>query len=52
MSDSEWEILNRKALGAIRLSLTSTVAFNVSREKDQRLDGGTIEDVRETLGFK
>ena len=31
ISDSEWEILDRKALGAILLSLASTVVFNVSR---------------------
>jgi len=33
MSDGEWDILDQKALRAIRLSLASTVAFNVSREK-------------------
>jgi len=33
MTDGEWEVLDQKALGAIRLSLTSTVAFNISREK-------------------
>ena len=33
MSDGEWEILDRKALGAIQLFLALTVAFNVSREK-------------------
>ena len=33
MSNSEWEILDWKALGAIRLSPASTVTFNVSREK-------------------
>ena len=33
MSDSEWKILERNALGMIRLSLASMVAFNVSREK-------------------
>jgi len=44
MSDGEWEILDRKALGEIRLSLalTSTVAFNVSREK-------TTKDLMATL---
>lgn len=33
MMDREWEILDCKALGAIRLSLTQTVAFNISKEK-------------------
>jgi len=33
MSDGEWEILNRKTLGAIQLSQASKVAFNVSKEK-------------------
>ena len=42
MSDSEWEILDRKALGAIRLSLASTIASYVSREK-------TIKDLMTTL---
>jgi hypothetical protein len=31
--DEEWEILDRKALGAIRLSLETSVAFNISKEK-------------------
>jgi hypothetical protein len=33
MKDEEWEILDRKALGAIRLRLVVLVAFNISREK-------------------
>ena len=33
MKDEEWEILDRKALGMIRLSLAASVAFNISREK-------------------
>ena len=33
MADDDWDILYRKVLGAIRLSLTSIVAFNVYREK-------------------
>ena len=32
MDDDEWELLDRKALGAIHLSLTKSVAFNI---KDQ-----------------
>jgi hypothetical protein len=31
MKDEEWEILNRKALGMIRLSLAVLVAFNISK---------------------
>jgi hypothetical protein len=31
--DEEWEILDRKALGTIRLSLVASVAFNISKEK-------------------
>jgi hypothetical protein len=33
MKDEEWEILDRKALGTIRLSLEVSVAFNISKEK-------------------
>jgi hypothetical protein len=33
MKDKEWEILDRKALGMIRLSLAASVAFNISKEK-------------------
>ena len=33
MSNGEREILDRKSLGEIPLSLASTVAFNVSKEK-------------------
>ena len=33
MKDKEWEILDRKALGTIRLSLTASVTFNISKEK-------------------
>ena len=32
MTDTEWEILNRKALGTVRLCLTTLVAFNISKE--------------------
>jgi hypothetical protein len=30
--DEEWEILDRNALGMIRLSLAASVAFNISKE--------------------
>ena len=33
MKDEEWEILDRKALGTIWLSLAASVAFNISKEK-------------------
>jgi hypothetical protein len=33
MKDEEWEVLDRKALGTIRLSLAVSVAFNISKEK-------------------
>jgi hypothetical protein len=32
MKDEEWEILDRKALGTIWLSLAASVAFNISKE--------------------
>ena len=33
MKDEEWEILDRKALGMIGLSLAASMAFNISKEK-------------------
>ena len=33
MSDSDWMILDRKALATIRLSLTPQVAYNIAKEK-------------------
>jgi hypothetical protein len=33
MKDEEWEILDRKALGMIRLSLAASVTFNILKEK-------------------
>ena len=33
MTDPAWEILDRKALGSIRLCLAASVAFNISKEK-------------------
>ena len=33
MTDEEWEILDRKALGTIRLCLAASVDFNISKEK-------------------
>jgi hypothetical protein len=36
MKDEEWEILDRKALGTIRLSLAASMAFNISKEKTMK----------------
>ena len=36
MKDEEWEILDRKALGMIRLSLATLMAFNISKEKTMK----------------
>ncbi|KAK2996081.1 hypothetical protein RJ640_000862 [Escallonia rubra] len=33
MNESEWVLLDRKALATVRLSLTPQVAFNISKEK-------------------
>ena len=33
MIDEEWEFLDRKALGTIRLCLVALIAFNISKEK-------------------
>ena len=33
MKDSDWELLDRKALGTIRLSLSKSVAYNIKNEK-------------------
>jgi hypothetical protein len=36
MKDEEWEILDRKSLGMIRLILTASMAFNISNEKTMK----------------
>ena len=36
MKDEEWEVLDRKAMGTIRLCLASLVAFNILKEKNNR----------------
>lgn len=33
MTDADWEVLDRKALGTIRCSLSSSASFNISKEK-------------------
>jgi hypothetical protein len=42
MKDEEWEVLDIKALGTIWLSLTTSVAFNISKEK-------TMKDMMDAL---
>lgn len=42
MLDEDWEILDRKALGSIRLCLAQLVAFNITKEK-------TTQELMETL---
>jgi hypothetical protein len=42
MKDEEWEILDRKTLGTIRLSLAALVAFNILKEK-------TMKDLMDAL---
>ena len=34
MTATEWDILDRKALGTIRLCLAASVAFNISKEME------------------
>ena len=36
MKDEEWEVLDRKALGTIWLSLATLVAFNISKENKMK----------------
>ena len=38
MMDEEWEVLDRKALGTIRLCLASSVAFNISKKNNGGCD--------------
>ena len=33
MSNDEWDLLDRKALGSIQLCLAPSVAFNITKEK-------------------
>jgi hypothetical protein len=47
MKDEEWEILDRKALGMIRLSLEASVAFNISKEKPTKGFMGTLDKLCE-----
>jgi hypothetical protein len=42
MKDEEWEILDRKALGTIRLILAVSMSFNISKEK-------TMKDLMDVL---
>ena len=36
MKDREWEVLDRKALGTIWLSLAASMAFNILKEKTMK----------------
>jgi hypothetical protein len=45
MKDEEWDILDRKALGTIRLSLAASVAFNISKEKDNEGFDGCVGQI-------
>jgi hypothetical protein len=42
MKDKEWEVIDRKTLGIVRLYLVALVAFNFSKEK-------TMEDIMKEL---
>ena len=42
MSNEKWDLLDRKALGSIRLFLAPSVTFNITQAK-------TIEDLMKTL---
>ena len=42
MTDIEWDILDRKALGTIRMCLVTSITFNISKET-------TIERLMSTL---
>jgi hypothetical protein len=42
MKDEEWEVLDRKALGMIRLSLAASMDFNISKEKTTKGADGCI----------
>ncbi|MCO5574530.1 hypothetical protein L7F22_028317 [Adiantum nelumboides] len=37
MTDEAWKVLDRKALGTIRLSLASSVAFNIAKQRTTEL---------------
>ena len=42
MKDEEWEVLDRKELGTIQLFLALLVAFNISKEKNNKGDDERI----------
>ena len=45
MKDEEWEVLDKKALGMIRLSLAASVAFNISKKKDNEGFDGRVGQI-------
>eukprot|EP00253_Pinus_taeda_P026724 PITA_26724 len=49
MEDEEWNLLDRKALGTIRLCLATSVAFNISKETT--IEGVNFDDEVRALLF-
>jgi hypothetical protein len=47
IKDKEWEVLDRKALGMIRLSLAASVSFNISKEKTKKELMDTLDKLYE-----
>jgi hypothetical protein len=47
MKDEEWEIVDRNSLGSIRLSLATSVAFNISKEKTTKVLMDTLAKLYE-----
>ncbi|KAK3036781.1 hypothetical protein RJ639_030811 [Escallonia herrerae] len=47
MNTNEWEILDRKALATLRLSLTPQVAFNISKEETTTVGMQALEKLYE-----
>jgi hypothetical protein len=49
MKDEEWEVLYRKVLGMIWLSLAVSVAFNISKEKTTKEQMDALDKLYEKL---
>ena len=47
MKDEEWEVLDRNALGTIRMCLDSSVALNVSKENTTQGVMSTLDNLYE-----
>ena len=53
MTDAEWNILDRKALGTVRLCLVASVAFNILKETTtEGLIKALVKLYEKTLGLK